>query len=169
MVPLPAAPFFARFLEKDYWSRLQPERGSFRAYLKRALQHFLVNAKRDAAVRRPEGGLFSIDALPAELEALGASATETPEQAYDREWFAGLLDASFEELRALLARDGKTLYYDIFRAYCLEEGGGGAAPTYRSPPYRGWISGRSRSAARARPSPSRAGAWDGPSPPRRSR
>ena len=124
--------FFARFLEKEYWSRLQPDQGSFRGYLKRALKHFLINAREREEVRRPAGRLFSLDAAPGELERLAAAPPEeTPERTYDREWFNCLMDASFAELKESLEREGRRTHYEIFQAYCLE-GGGAAddAPTY---------------------------------------
>src|SRR6185295_8801741 len=40
--------FFARLLEKETFARADPARGSFRAYLKTALKHFLVNARESA-------------------------------------------------------------------------------------------------------------------------
>src|SRR5262245_9712599 len=36
--------FFASVLQKGYLSRLDPDRGSFRGYLKKALKHFLIDA-----------------------------------------------------------------------------------------------------------------------------
>lgn len=115
--------FFARFLEKDYLSRLRPELGSFRGYLKRALQHFLINAKEAALSAQGHRRVFSLDASPDELGTVGVAAPqETPERVYDREWFRCLIHAAIGELRASLKAEGKDIYFEVFRAYCLEPG-----------------------------------------------
>ncbi len=116
--------FFTRFLEKDYWSRARPERGSFRGYLKRAVKNFLVNAKRDAP---PEHSGFSID-----VRDLPTTAPEdSPEQAYDREWFRTLIDDSFADLQTFLSQEGKPHYGEIFKAYTLSQASAaGDEPTY---------------------------------------
>jgi RNA polymerase sigma-70 factor (ECF subfamily) len=130
--------FFARFLEKEYWSTLDPEKGSFRGYLKRALKNFLINAKEHADARRPGGALFSLDASHEELQRLAPESTgEAPEAAYDREWFNGLMDAALEELGRLLKADGKAVYFDVFVAYCRDaEGAAGADPGEDAPTYQ---------------------------------
>lgn len=121
--------FFALLLERGHLANVSPERGSFRGYLKTALRHFLINSERAARVRRPEGTLLSIDAVPEVLERLGPEAPdESPEQAYDRAWLKCVIDAGVETLRATLVREGKESYFDSFSAYCLEPGG--AEATY---------------------------------------
>jgi RNA polymerase sigma factor (sigma-70 family) len=108
-----AQAFFAQLLEKDTISRLT-EKGSFRGYLKKALKHFLIDAERADAVRRPPGPV-----VPVESVAL-AGPGETPDAAYDRLWFRCVMDAAIDDLRAYLERDGKRIYFDVFRLYCLE-------------------------------------------------
>lgn len=123
--------FFAHLLERDFLSRCRPERGSFRAYLKQALRFFLTDADRAAAARRSATPSFSLDAAPDELERLGPAAPEeTPERAYDREWFRGLLDSAIGALRETLAMEGKGLYFDVFRTYVLDPQQGAPPPTY---------------------------------------
>lgn len=116
-----AQAFFAHVLQKDYLSRLRPEHGSFRGYLKKALKHFLIDAERAQAARRPDKPVISIEAQPEELERLGPqSSGEAPEAAYDRQWFRTLFDAGVEELRRLLMEDGRAAYWRVFQIYCLE-------------------------------------------------
>jgi RNA polymerase sigma-70 factor (ECF subfamily) len=130
--------FFARLLETDTLARVRADRGSFRAYLKGALKHFLLNANRAEAVRRPASPLVSLDAHLEEFDRLGPAAPdETPERAYDRQWFRCLVDAALETLRDRLAREGKSVYFDVLRAYVLEPetppagATGAGAPGYR--------------------------------------
>jgi len=113
--------FFAHVLEKGYVARVASDRRSFRGYLKTALKHFVVDAERAAAVRRPEKPLWSLDAPPAELERIGPAAPdEPPERVYDRQWFACLLAASVDALKGQLEREGKRLYYEVFKRYILD-------------------------------------------------
>lgn len=130
--------FFAHLLETDTLARVRADRGSFRAYLKGALKYFLINAGRAEAVRRPATPLVSLDARPEEFDRLGPAAPdETPERAYDRQWFCCLVDAALAELRDRLARDGKAVYFDVLNAYVLEPeaapagGTAAGAPGYR--------------------------------------
>lgn len=114
--------FFARLLEKSFVAGFQPERGSFRRYLKQALKYFLINAERDASIRRPEGPLLSLEATSEELAKISpASPEETPDAAYDRQWFSDLVDSAIRELEATLGRDGKADYFRVFRCYLLED------------------------------------------------
>lgn len=114
--------FFTYFLQKDYLSRMRPERGTFRSYLRQALRHFLVDAARYQASRQPSTGLVALDGTFEELDRIGLAAQgETPEQLFDREWFATVFDASVKDLQSLLLAQGKERYFDVFRAYCLGE------------------------------------------------
>jgi len=120
--------FFARLLEKSFVAGFQPERGSFRRYLKQALKYFLINAERDAAVRKPEGRLCSLEAGSEELMKIApASPEETPDAAYDRQWFQDLLESALRELKSNLLRDGKDAYVRVFEGYLLQDA---STPTY---------------------------------------
>ncbi len=128
--------FFSHLLEKEFLAQLRPELGSFRGYLKRSLTNFVIDAERSAATRRPEGRMFSLEAGPRELEAIGpATPDETADQAWDREWFDALFKAALAQFKETLEKDNKALYYEAFRIYCLEPAsrpdGGRGGPTYR--------------------------------------
>lgn len=124
--------FFVHLLDKDRLAQLKPERGSFRGFLKQAIRNCLIDLERADAARRPGDNLLSLDALPGELERLGPAAPDdTPERAYDREWFRCLFAAAIADLKDRLERDGKGRYFDVFRFYCIEPGDEPTAPTYR--------------------------------------
>lgn len=136
--------FFAHFLEKGYLSRLDPDKGRFRGYLKRSLQHFLIDAERRAAVRRPANPTFRLDASEAELGRLApASPEDTPDRAYDREWFRCVLEAAVAESRTALMRAGKSEYFEVFRLVCLD-------PPLPEEESRGWLRSRGRLSDRPR-------------------
>ncbi len=113
--------FFGHMLEKEFLSKLKPGLGTFRSYLKASVSNYVVSAERAAAVRRPDGPVFSIEAGPGELDRLGPeSPDETADEAYDREWFDCLFDDALRDLQATLHREDKDLYFESFRLYCLE-------------------------------------------------
>ena len=113
--------FFTRILEKDSLARLRPERGSFRAYLKTALKHFLINDQEAATRRLPPGGLVHLEPSRQDLEALAPrDPSESPDAAYDRRWFLGMLDAAVDDLKGRLSGEGKNAYFEVFRILVLE-------------------------------------------------
>jgi RNA polymerase sigma-70 factor (ECF subfamily) len=113
--------FFAHLLEKKYLSNVRPERGTFRGYLKQALRHFLIDADRASRSRRPDGPLLRLGESPDEIDRISPpSPGDTPEKAFDREWFRRLIDDAIGVLKERLAADGKSVYVDVFQAYCLD-------------------------------------------------
>ena len=95
--------FFARFLKKDGFAKLDPARGRFRSYLLAAVKHFLADMHdRDQAAKRNPG-------LP--LQSLNYDTTSTtaelqipdpnspsPELEYDRKWAITILDRALTQL-----------------------------------------------------------------------
>lgn len=90
---------FAQLIERDFLERLDPDRGRFRAYLRTAADHLLVNQheKRAAAKRGGGAATLSLDFDVAERE-LGTT-TGSPEAAYDREWALGVMERALARLR----------------------------------------------------------------------
>jgi len=124
--------FFAHLLDKGRLARLRPERGSFRGFMKQSIRNFLIDFERAEAARRPDEKLLSLDAAPGELDRLGpAAADDTPERAYDREWFRCLFATAIADLKDRLEQDGKARYFEVFRFYCLEPEEEPSSPTYR--------------------------------------
>ena len=112
--------FFTRLVERRDWERLDPERGSFRGFLKRALKNFLIDASRRDQARQPSGGfLFRFEDCRDEPSA------PDPEGAFDREWVRTVLRDSIHELKERLRKDGSANVFEVFRLYCLPEGSKG--------------------------------------------
>jgi RNA polymerase sigma factor (sigma-70 family) len=117
--------FFAHLLEKDTLSRLRPDMGSFRGYLKQALKHFLIDAERAAALRRPATPLFALDE---DVEA----SDESPDRAFDRHWFRCLTSTSLEALKDRLTGDDKAKTFEVFKRYVIDPSySPEPTPTYR--------------------------------------
>ena len=116
--------FLTRILEKDVLARMDPEKGSFRGYMKTSLRNFLINEEETEEVRRGRKPIVRLDASPAEFERLGlASKNDTPERACDREWFRTLFAASLLDVEERLKAEGKEDYFEALRQYCLDPDG----------------------------------------------
>lgn len=114
--------FVVQLLEKDFLTRVDPERGRLRSYLCTALQHYLINLheKEHAQKRGGDATTLSIDVTLAE-RALAASPTE-PEQAFHREWALLLLDRAMQRLRAEFEAGKRKAPFEVVAAFFATEG-----------------------------------------------
>jgi RNA polymerase sigma factor (sigma-70 family) len=119
--------FFARLLEKNYLQLASQERGKFRSFLLKSLQHFLINEwVRGQAVKR--GGdrtILSLDHEAAEQGYLEAKAEHlVPEQLYEKRWALALLQRSMDRLGEDYAASGKRVLFDHLQPLLLTEASG---------------------------------------------
>lgn len=124
--------FFARLLEGKYLKIASQERGRFRSFLLKSLQHFLINDwVRSRAQKRGSGQrLVPLDDEIAE----GAYQRESlsplsPERLYDRRWAMTLLEKAMDRLGADCAAAGKQALFEQLKPVLLTEG---SAESYRS-------------------------------------
>jgi RNA polymerase sigma factor (sigma-70 family) len=108
--------FFTSALERDFFGRFDPAKGSFRNYLRMAVERFGMN-QYAAEHRQKRGGEIRMESL-ADHDVAG----DSPEEAFEREWRRQLFELAVEDLRALAAGEGKQLQLAIFEAYDLAEG-----------------------------------------------
>ena len=109
--------FFTRLVERKDWERLDPERGSFRGFLKRALKNFMIDASRREQARQPSSKfVFKFE------DCRDEPVAPDPESAFDREWARTVLRDSIHQLRERLRKDGSANVFEVFRLYCLPEG-----------------------------------------------
>ena len=116
--------FFARLLEKNYIQLAAQERGRFRSFLLKSLNHFLVNEWiRDHAQKRGGGQpLVSLDEVDAERIYQQEPATGlAPESLYDKRWAMTLLDRAMERLGVDYAAAGKRELFDQLKSLLLAE------------------------------------------------
>jgi RNA polymerase sigma-70 factor (ECF subfamily) len=108
--------FFAGLLADDgaaVLSRLDPERGSLRAYLKRAFANHLENVREHARAAKRGGG--QRHAQVDELEASLASPGATPDSLFDRAWAATIFDEALSALEAEYASGTRTGPFEILK------------------------------------------------------
>jgi RNA polymerase sigma factor (sigma-70 family) len=107
--------FFACLLEKDFLTRVDRERGRFRAFLLTSFKYFLTNEHQRARAQKRGGGrpLVSIDTQDAEERyRLEPTHSLTPERLFERRWALTLLDQVLESLAREYQRSGKAALYD---------------------------------------------------------
>jgi RNA polymerase sigma factor (sigma-70 family) len=113
--------FFATALERGFFLRFDPSKGSFRNYLRMAVERFAAN-QHAAAGRQKRGGDCHIEPLDDR-----DVAAESPEQIFEQEWRRQLFAIALQDLQACAEREGKQLQWAIFQAYDLAEG---SRPSY---------------------------------------
>jgi RNA polymerase sigma factor (sigma-70 family) len=118
--------FFARALEKDWFSRYDPSRARFRTYLRSCLDAHAANRAKAARREKRGGGVqtLSLDfaAAEGELAYLEPAATEADaEELFYREWVRGLFAFAVERLRRGCEESGRGLRWALFAAYDLDD------------------------------------------------
>jgi RNA polymerase sigma factor (sigma-70 family) len=113
--------FFTTALERDFFTRFDPAKASFRTYLRMAVERFAAN-QHAASSRQKRGG--NIEFEPVEEQA---ATTESPEEVFEREWQRQLFALALDDLRAHCEGCAKQLQFRIFEAYDLA---GDERPSY---------------------------------------
>ncbi len=116
--------FFARFLEKNYLSGLQAERGKFRAFLLASLKHFLANEWDKAKTLKRGGAVqhLSLDWHTADTQFQVAGNAATPDQIFDREWAIALLAKVIQKLQAECAREHRSEQFECLKGFLTATG-----------------------------------------------
>jgi RNA polymerase sigma-70 factor (ECF subfamily) len=117
----------ARLLERDFLARLDPARGRFRAYLRTAMSHYLINQhERDRAAKR--GGDVAIVPLDFDLaERRLGGAPGGAEHAFEREWALAVMERALARLRAEFDRGQRGGPFALVAAFF---GVGSEPPSY---------------------------------------
>jgi RNA polymerase sigma factor (sigma-70 family) len=92
--------------------RYDPARGRFRSFMRAALDNFVRTDLRARARLCRTPVPFSVE----------PATTDTPPDAFDRDWTEAVLDAAVRRVEAELANEGKLAYFDIFRAVESRDG-----------------------------------------------
>lgn len=116
--------FFATFLEKDYLKSVDRAKGSFRAFLRAALRHYVADDRdRERAQKRGGGRApLSLDFARAETE-IARTPEEPPERAFERQWAQEVLKRALQALRAEF-RD-RPAEFEALHLYLAAGGRGG--------------------------------------------
>jgi RNA polymerase sigma factor (sigma-70 family) len=105
--------FFSKTLESATLLRYDPSRGTFRTYLRTCLDRFALNVLKK----------FRHNTVPLEIDL--ASAEESAEEFFHREWVRSIFSLALEDLRT--AR-GREIRFRVFERYDLNDSD--SRPTY---------------------------------------
>jgi RNA polymerase sigma factor (sigma-70 family) len=107
--------FFAGALERNLLGQFDPAKGSFRGYLRMAVERFAANqhAASEAMKRGGDVRFVPLD----EVDIAGVDADEV----FEREWRRQLFGLAVDDLRALAEREGKLQHFAIFEEYDLSQ------------------------------------------------
>ena len=108
--------FFLWILEVGFLDRADPERGRFRGFVKVTLERFLTDRVRAANTEKRGGAhrFLPIRGPDGDTLELPNTHDQSPEDALDQLWRAGLVERAFERLRARMEADGKTKQFAVF-------------------------------------------------------
>jgi DNA-directed RNA polymerase specialized sigma24 family protein len=119
--------FFAHVLDGTLLNRASEEKGRFRSYVLRALQHFIANEQRRIGTQKRGGGVIFIPIDPVEGEQRFASEPVemmTPEIQFERNWAFSLLECVLGRLRQEYLRAGRPGLFDTLQPYLAGEARG---------------------------------------------
>lgn len=114
--------FFARFIERDYFDRADPDRGRFRSFLLSSFKYYLCDDAGRARAQKRGGGIapLSIEVSKGEEMYVREPAhNETPERIYERRWARTLLDRVIDRLRTEFVQHGRSEHFDKLKT-CLQ-------------------------------------------------
>jgi RNA polymerase sigma factor (sigma-70 family) len=107
--------FFTSALERDFFTSFDPAKASFRTYIRMAVERYAAN-QYAAATRQKRGGNTQFETIDDQ-----AITTESPEQAFEREWQRQLFALAIEDLRKHCQETGRQTHFQIFDAYDLSD------------------------------------------------
>jgi RNA polymerase sigma factor (sigma-70 family) len=125
--------FFLSLMDGETLSRYDPQRASFRTFLKSLLRHFVQNHDEALARLKRGGGLkiLKLDDPDVPLNGTLPDPREAnPDDAFHHEWRSVLLSRAVERVRQRLLSEGKEIKFRVFEAYDLCPGA--EPPTYAS-------------------------------------
>jgi RNA polymerase sigma factor (sigma-70 family) len=116
--------FFARFLEKNFVSRANRNRGRFRSFLMTSVQHYLHDA-HDRATRAKRGGackLISLDASLVEKECADLLRdSDDPAVTFERRWASAILDQVMKRLASEHQESGRRKVFEELQPHLWGE------------------------------------------------
>jgi DNA-directed RNA polymerase specialized sigma24 family protein len=108
--------FFARLLERNDFTGLDPKRGKFRTFLLAAFSHFLANEyDRVNALKRGGGKIISLDQVP--TGEISATTELSPATIYDLRWAKTILQTALQQLKTEMSATGKETQFTELKSF----------------------------------------------------
>jgi RNA polymerase sigma factor (sigma-70 family) len=105
--------FFTTALERDLFGRFDPAKGSFRGYLRMAVERFAANRHAACQAMKRGGDVRFVPLDDVDIAGVEAEAV------FEHEWRRQLFALAVDDLRALADREGKQLQFAVFEEYDL--------------------------------------------------
>jgi DNA-directed RNA polymerase specialized sigma24 family protein len=112
--------FFVFLLEKGWISEADPNRGSFRAFLRTILNHYLANLQRVRRADKRTAVQISIDTEEGEREVAAAAGGRDAAAAYESSWARSVLQAAWIRLASEQEGAGKTVQFESLRPFVTQ-------------------------------------------------
>lgn len=106
--------FLTRLSDGTLLQSYDKGKGRFRAYLKGALRHFLMDQQK-AEVSQKRGGGRNIVSMDEEVPVPAEGGS--PDEVFDRAWAQSLLDQALREVYETLKRKGRERSWEVFDQY----------------------------------------------------
>ena len=117
--------FFARLLERNDFSGLDPAKGKFRTFLLTAFTHFLANEYDRATALKRGGGrqIFSLEELPPdELGDPSAFTAFAPATLFDVRWAQAIVQDSLRRLKEEMSAADKAAQFEALKGFLTATG-----------------------------------------------
>lgn len=115
--------FFTRFLEKQWLTAADRERGRFRSFLLMTLKRFLANEWDRSQTQKRGGGIQIISMDAAEPMSLPDPSAKSAESLFERRWALTLLEAVMRRLRQEHESAGRLAEYERLKPCLTAERG----------------------------------------------
>jgi RNA polymerase sigma-70 factor (ECF subfamily) len=116
-----AQDFFLWMMESGFLGKADPDRGSFRGFVKRSLVHFLHDRERRRRTEKRGGGRRFVPIDGDETVPHPPDPGKGPEEHLDDLWRRELLAQATDALEAELRAKGKDVTFEVFRDFYLED------------------------------------------------
>jgi RNA polymerase sigma factor (sigma-70 family) len=112
--------FFAAAIERDFFRSYDPEKGTFRTFLRTCLDGYIANQRKSAARLKRGGDVRTISAESELLEHPPAAGLN-PEEFFHREWVRSVFGLALDDLRSACEAQGKQARFEMFERHELEQ------------------------------------------------
>lgn len=107
--------FFTSIVQRDFFTRFDPAKASFRTYLRMAVERYAAN-QHAAENRQKRGGGIEFETVNDQPISI-----ESPEAEFEREWRRQLFSLALDDLRSHCRDAGKQVHFCVFEDYDLAE------------------------------------------------
>jgi RNA polymerase sigma-70 factor (ECF subfamily) len=121
--------FFARFIAKEFLEDVDRQKGKFRSFLLKSLNHFLADEWRHAHAEKRAATLAAIPIHMEEWESrYGRELTmdATPETLYERRWALRLFEEALGRLREEFVQAGRGEQFGLLKEFLSDVSEDGA-------------------------------------------